>query len=513
MTENSKRFGSGFASTNPETRWNLQLTSGRLLARNTIWNLIGSGAPLIVAVVCIPILIRELGKDRFGVLALAWALIGYASLFDLGLGRALTQLVAKKLGAGNEHEVPALVWTSLLLMLALGVVGATVIVLVSPWLVHDVLKIPEALRSESLRAFYLLGLSVPVVVVTAALRGLLEAHQRFMLVNALRIPLGVFTFVGPLLVLPFSRSLAPVVGILVATRVAICFAFFWACFRVVPELSQRVAWHGPSAMPLLRFGGWTTVTNIVGPLMLYTDRFVIGALVSAAAVTYYATPFEVVTKLLLVPAALVGVVFPAFSVSFAKDRSRAAMLYNRSAKYILLALFPIVLLIVALAQNGLTIWLGADFAQHSTRVFQWLALGVLVNALGYVPFSFLQGVGRPDLTAKLHLLELPVYLGALLWLIHAEGIEGAAIAWGGRTLFDAIALFLMARRFLPDGSPVTPRTKLLLAAATAILFLAVLPQDIMLKVAFVLIAILSFVLVAWFLVLTPEERSLARNYR
>src|SRR6266851_5762671 len=121
---------------------NEHLTSGRLLARNTVWNLLGSGAPMLVAVFCIPILIRGLGKERFGVLALAWALVGYASLFDLGLGRALTQLVARKLGAGEEREVPTLVWTSLLLMTLLGVAGAVVVVAVSPWLVHDVLKIP-----------------------------------------------------------------------------------------------------------------------------------------------------------------------------------------------------------------------------------------------------------------------------------------------------------------------------------------------------------------------------------
>src|SRR5215813_1407314 len=94
---------------------NGHLTSGRLLAKNTLWNLLGNGAPLILAVFCIPILIRALGKDRFGVLTLAWALIGYASLFDFGLGRALTQLVARKLGAGEERDVPTLVWTSLLL--------------------------------------------------------------------------------------------------------------------------------------------------------------------------------------------------------------------------------------------------------------------------------------------------------------------------------------------------------------------------------------------------------------
>src|SRR5712692_4493133 len=153
---------------------NLNLTAGRLLARNVIWNLIGNGAPMVVAVFSIPILIHGLGKDRFGVLALAWALIGYASLFDLGLGRALTQLVARKLGAGEDREVPTLVWTSLLLMLVLGLLGAAVVILLSPWLVHRALHVPSALQGETLRSFYLLGLSIPVVISTAGLRGLLE---------------------------------------------------------------------------------------------------------------------------------------------------------------------------------------------------------------------------------------------------------------------------------------------------------------------------------------------------
>src|SRR5690242_3734802 len=197
---------------------NGHLTNGRLLARNTIWNLIGGAAPMVVAVFSIPILIQGLGKERFGVLTLAWALIGYASLFDLGLGRALTQLVAKKLGAGEDSEIPTLVWTSLVLMLVLGLVGTLVGVVLSPWLVHHALNVPVALQPEALRSFYLLGLSIPIVISTAGLRGLLEAHQRFGLINALRVPMSVYSFASPLLVLPFSRSLFPVVVVLVAGR-------------------------------------------------------------------------------------------------------------------------------------------------------------------------------------------------------------------------------------------------------------------------------------------------------
>src|SRR5215471_350792 len=188
MGERPSRCDCGMSETAKHR--NVHLISGRLLAKNTLWNLLSSGTPMLMAVFCIPILIRGLSKERFGVLTLAWALIGYASMFDLGLGRALTQLVAKKLGAGEEREIPSLVWTSLLLMLLLGVGGAAVVFLISPWLVGRGLNIPVALQGETLQSFRWLGLSIPFVITTAGLRGLLEAHQRFGLINALRVPMG-----------------------------------------------------------------------------------------------------------------------------------------------------------------------------------------------------------------------------------------------------------------------------------------------------------------------------------
>ncbi len=492
---------------------NGHLTSGRLLARNTMWNLVGSGAPMLVALFSIPILIRGLGKERFGVLTLAWALIGYASLFDLGLGRALTQLVAKKLGAGDEKEIPSLAWTSLLLMMLLGFAATACILLISPWLVHSGLNVSDELEPEMLQAFRLLALSIPFVITTAGLRGLLEAHQRFGLINALRIPMGVFTFAGPLLVLPFSKSVVPVVGALVAGRIIAWAAHLLVCLRVLPELRRSIAWERSAVGPLLRLGGWMTVTNVVGPLLVTLDRFVIGAMVSLTAVAYYATPYEVVTKFLLFPGALMGVIFPAFSTGFALDRERTALLFGRSVKSLFLILFPAMLCMVALAQDGLRLWLGAEFAQHSFRVLQWLAVGVFVTSLSYMPFSLIQGAGRPDITAKLHLIELPLYLGLLWWLIRTHGIEGAAIAWFARSAIDALLMFGLAKRFLPSKSPMRLRTALLPATALLILAVAALLQGPIVKGLFLLGTILCFVLVAWFRILTPEERTLAQSYR
>ena len=490
---------------------NSHLTSNRLLARNTLWNLAGSVAPMLVAAVCIPLLIKGLGTDRFGVLTLVWALIGYATLFDLGLGRALTQLVAAKLGTGEDHEIPTLVWTSLFLMLLLGLVGAVGAVVFAPWLVTHALHVPAAMGHETLYSVYLLGISIPIVVSTAALRGLLEAQQRFGLTTALRIPMGIFAYAGPLMVLPFSKSLFPVVAVVVAGRTIAWVVHLLLCLKIMPALRRRIAWERSAVAPLVRFGSWMTVTNIIGPLMVTLDRFVIGSVLSVSAVAYYATPYEVVSKFWLISGALLGVMFPAFSTSFVQDRDRAALLYERTVKLLLLTLFPLILVTVTLANDGLRLWLGADFAEHGTRVLQWLAIGIFINRLSSAAFAVVQGVGRPDLTAKLHLIELPIYLAALFFLVKARGIEGAAIAWTGRVAVDAVMLFFLAQHLLPVRSTIKLQTPLLAASTLTFLVLGTLPGSLATRAAFLALALPVFALITWFVVLSPEERHFVKE--
>ncbi|MGB2606188.1 MAG: flippase, partial [Candidatus Sulfotelmatobacter sp.] len=338
---------------------NHHLLRGWLLARNVVWNLLGTGSPLLVACVSIPILIHRLGADRFGVIALAWTLVGYAGLFDLGLGRALTKLVSEKLGNGREREIPELFWTSQAMMIALGVGGAVIFALGSHRLVYGILKIPAVLQNDVLWSFYALAASIPMVTGTAGLRGFLEAQQAFGLINLIRVPMGIFTFAAPLLVLPFSNHILPIILVLVAGRVVAWMAHLLLCFRVTPGLPSELAVRPRYMRPLLILGGWMTVSNIVGPMMLYMDRFVIGALVSTAAVTYYATPYEVVTKLLIVSAAVSSVMFPAFSLSSIQDRHRLGNLYRSTTSYLLAILVPLTALLIATARPGLSLWLGA----------------------------------------------------------------------------------------------------------------------------------------------------------
>lgn len=474
----------------------LGLASDRLI-RNSVINLGGHVVPILAGLVSIPLLIRELGTSRFGVLTLAWLAVGYLSLFDLGLGRALTKLVAEQVGTEREAEVPALVWTALGLMLVFGVLGSLLGIALTPWLTQDVLRIPVELQTESKHAFWLLAVSLPVVITSVGLRGLLEAMHLFGWVNAIRIPSGVFTFAGPLLVLPYSNSLAAVVGILVAGRVTAWLAHLVLCARAMPSLFRTVRFD-PTTIPLLLgFGGWMTVSNIVGPLMVYLDRFLIAAVISAAAVAYYATPYEVITKIWLIPGALLGVLFPAFSAGLRHDSEWVRQTFKGAADTLLLIVFPVALLSVLFAEEGLTVWLGADFASQSATVAKWLAVGVFVNSLGLVPFTLIQGGGRPDLTAKLHLAEFPPYILCLWWFTTRYGIEGAAAMWTARAGLDALVLFALVPQVLPTASGTARSTVGLTAIGVLALSLAVLPTSIWVKVGYSALMLVATAIVGW----------------
>lgn len=480
-----------------------------VLARNVIWNLLGAGMPLLVAIIAIPLLIDGLGTARFGVLTLAWMVVGYFSLFDLGLGRALTKLVAEKLGTGDTGDMPELVWTALLMMVALGFLGAGVLLALSPWLVQDVLNVPAALQQETLVAFYLLAAAIPVVLGGTGFRGILEAHQRFGMVNAVRIPLGMFVFLGPVAVLPFSQSLVPVVTLLLLARVMSFSLYAAMSFRVEHSLHHRMRLSRRMVAPLISFGGWMTVTNIVGPLMVYMDRFLIGAVISMTAVAYYATPYEVVTKLWIIPGALMGVVFPAFA-AIAHERARAARLYHRTLSYIFVVVFPMVILIVAYAHEGLTVWLGSGFAGESSVVMKLLVIGVFINSHAFVPFGLLQGAGRADLTAKLHLAELPFYLALLWFLLHAYGINGVAVAWIVRVGLDALLLFVLAQKFVLPESPFPLRLAFTAAAGLLVLLIGAVTAAPMLKMAFVLFVLIIYPVAAWFVILQEDDKQFIR---
>ncbi|HEV2989809.1 MAG TPA: flippase [Candidatus Angelobacter sp.] len=486
-----------------------------MISRNWVVNLIGQGLPLLIGVVTIPWLLRYLGVERFGILSITWTLLGYASQFDLGLGRAITKYVAECLGRGDTQSLPGLFWTSLLTQMVFGILAALLLGGVSLGLIdYRILKISPDQVAEARNVLLILAASLPVVIASNSLRGMLEAGQQFTIINYIKIPANISVFLFPVLGIPLGIRLPGIVLLLVAARFASAIAFLVCCFKFFPVLRRRMVFNAKLVRPLFVYGGWVTVSNLIGPLLMYVDRFFIGAMLSVAAVGYYTAPYEIATKIWLIPTSLLATVFPAFSTLYASEsHQRMEELYSRSLKSILLVSGPMLLILAAFSRQILSAWLGPDFAAKSASTLEVLCLAVLINCIAFVPFGLLQGLGRPDLTAKFHLLETPFYALALWFLLPRFGLVGAAWAWVLRISLDAALLFfaVLKLKFVSPRVMIErplKRTLMALVLPAVLLPLSWINTSFAAQLALSSLVLLVFVTAVWGYVLDDNERTL-----
>lgn len=425
------------------------------IKKNTLWNLFGSGGPMLIGLVAVPYLLAQIGVERLGVLTLIWALIGYFSVFDFGLGRALTQQVSSLRAVGDAALLAGTVRSGLTLLAWIGGAGMVLSLLLVLYSDVNWLNISPALQTDVSRCLALAALSIPATTLTSGLKGVLEGVERFREVNLLKTLLGLANFIFPVLAVSWcGPSLTAIVAFLVAARLVILALHVMFVQQVMRDHAGTAAPLQRAAVrKLLAFGSWMTLSNIVSPLMVVADRFLVSALVGAAVVAYYAVPGDVLLKLLIVPAALSSTVFPAFTRHMNSSIDAAQTLYRRSVLAVLCVMGPLMLVVAIGSRAGLSAWLGEDFADNAYLCVVVLAVGILLNSVAQVPYALVQAAGRVKPTALLHLGEFVAYAPLLYWTTLAHGITGAAAAWTARAAVDALALHWMARRVLQDPLP------------------------------------------------------------
>lgn len=478
--------------------------SGKAIAKNSIYNLLGYGVPIIAALIFIPVLVNGLGAEKFGLLNLAWMIIGYFSFFDFGIGKGLTKIVAEKISSDQSNQIPALFWTSLVLMLLVSLVIAFLLLFFIPYFV-SLFNVSQNLQQETINTFYVLCLSIPIVSTTAGLRGVLEAYLKFGTINVVRIVLGLLTFLGPIVCLLFTNSLLWIVVLLVIIRVLIWLWYLQLCIKTNPRIKSKGVLDFKSIKPIIKFSAWISLVNVIGPVILYSDRFIIGILISASAISYYAVSYEIVSKLLLISGALVGVLFPVFSASYSSNPEESKKIFLRGIKFIFLIIYPIVFLMVVFAFEGMEIWLGEKFAENSALVLQLLAVGILFNSISSIPNNFFQGTGQPRIPALINLIELPFFLLAMWLTIKHWGILGAAITYMIAAAADALVMNAVAKKKfkITFGSRLNV---LIFFVMLIILFVPFYVDSLKYKIIFAFTILSLFIILGWKYFLNENER-------
>lgn len=482
------------------------------VARGSLWTLGGQGVVMLALLVSTPFVIRLLGPEAYGVLALVNVLISYLLFADMGMGNASTRFAAAAHAHHDDEGEVAVVWTSLLIASVPATLAALTFIFLAEPVVVRLLRIPAHLHNEAILALRVTA--VAFVARTAA--SVLNTPQ----LVRLRMDLSAYINSGALalqnLLIPVALmlrgNLVTVVSVIAAFAIAAALSHLVVSRRLQPLLFQpRI--DSSLVKPLMRFGGGLVISTLAAMVLLNAEKVLLARFASVVALAHYSIAFSVASLLAIVPAAISQSLLPAFSrMQSSQERERLQQLYARALRGNLLWIAPAALLLCAVAKPLFTLWAGPEYSQQSTLPFYILVCGIFFNVLATVPYTLLIAYGRSDLIARVHLLELLPYITCAFILTYSFGAAGAAIAYSARLIVDAM-LFFFAAKHLKFSLSLVPSNRLSYAAAVAALWAPVLlsfsgaASSPMALVGVTILSSLVYGWLTWKKVLTDEERA------
>lgn len=411
------------------------------IGRNSIYNLIGTILPLALFILTIPAYISLIGAARYGVLAIAWLVVGVFGMLDLGLGRAATQKIASLRESSSEDRRAALS-TALVANIAIGSVGAALMLAGASYMFGSAMTLEDWLRAEAVQLVPLMAIGVPIVTTLGILNGALLGRERFLESNKVHVinsslfqllPLAVAWLHGP--------HLFPLVAVSLLARLVGVWQLWSHCRR---EFGTGLfgLFRRNDFLPMLRYGGWVTVSGLVGTALVFSDRAFIGSVLGAVAITVYTVPLDATRRLAVFADSLTNAIFPRLTLT---NKAQTDELMAHAAAVLYFIITPIVAGLIIIADPLFRLWLGDELGAISAPFAQIFALAAWVNSFAKTAYVKLQAQGKPHLVAIVMIVQLPVYLVVLWWSLKSFGLESAAWIYLARIVIDTILLKMFAR--------------------------------------------------------------------
>lgn len=399
------------------------------VSKNIFYNFSGQGVLLFLGFITTPFIVHGLGNTSYGIYSLVIATVGYFSVLEFGLGVSVIKYISEYNAKGDRQTLGRIISTALATYVTIGIIGALTIILFTPFVVGKILQVPLEFIPIALSVFYLSALGFLINMAVTVFNSIPNAFQRMDITNSRNIFLGILNYLGMVIIIFFGGSLIQIIiwNILVSLIATLVF------LKIVIKLSKnfefRFTFDKKIFLKLIRFGGYKFLGNISGQFVFQIDKFIIGIFHPIGIVTFYAIPILIVQKTFILIFNITNAVFPALSESIAlNNEKRTKDLYIRMTKFVIFLIFPLMSVIFIFSNNILTLWIGQDFAQMSTKTLRILAISYFFASISAPGVIIADASGRPQIPAIFALISAIINVSAAFILVPKFGIEGAAWA-------------------------------------------------------------------------------------
>jgi O-antigen/teichoic acid export membrane protein len=446
--------------------------------RNVLANYLGQGAQAVVGLAFIPLYIKYLGIEAYGLIGIFGLLQAWLALLDLGMRPALGREMARfTAGALSPQSIRDLLRSVELIGVALAAALALGIWAASGWLAFNWVTSKHLPTTLVAHSFALMGAVTALRFVEEIYVSSIAGLQRQRLQNALTAGLATARGVGAVCVLALVSPTLKAFFLWQALMSLISVAVFArAIYEALPTAPLPARFSGPALKGTWRFAAGMMAITLLALLLTQVDKILLARLLTLESFAYYTLAGSAVNGLYMLMAPIAAACYPRFTQLLASgDTVALQAIYHRSAQLVSVLMGSAAVVLALFSDTVLSLWTSSPvLAQHVAPLLALLAVGALFNGLTGIPYQLQIASGWTSLMVKVNIIAVSILVPSLLWIVPSYGAMGAARVWvtlnAGYVMF---AIPLMHRRLLPADKWLWYRNDVAapLAAATATAFL------------------------------------------
>jgi O-antigen/teichoic acid export membrane protein len=400
---------------------------------NTIANYLGQGWTAVMGIAFVPLYLKYLGMEAYGLIGVFAMLQAWLILLDMGMTPTLNREMARyTAGTHTAQSIRDLLRSLELICFAVALVIGISVWLSASWLSIHWLKAEKLPREEVSQAISIIGFVVALRFIESLYRGAIQGLQRQVWLNVVGSGLATLRWGGAVCALMWVSPSITVFFIwqgIVSTLTIV--ALICAVYSYLPASGQAARFSWLQLKHIRQFACGMMATTLLVLLLMQVDKIILSHMLSLELFGYYTLAGTIAAMLYQLTGPVTQAFYPRFTELVAKgDIAGLIAIYHLGAQLISVIVVPAALMLIFFGEKILLLWTGnASLAQHVAPLLTLLALGTLLNGFMQIPYMLTLAYGWPGFAVRMNIVAVAVLVPAILWVTPHYGGIGAAWVW------------------------------------------------------------------------------------
>lgn len=404
-----------------------------MLKRNLIANYLGQGWVALMGLAFIPLYIKYLGIEAYGLIGVFAILQAWLSLLDMGMTPTLSREMARfTAGEHSTQSIRNLLRSIEYIAITIAILITGGIWLAAEWLASDWLQAETLPTATVAQAFVIMGVVTGLRFVEGIYRSTIIGLQKQVLFNWLSAVMATLRGLGAVAILAWYSNTLQAFFIwqgLISILTVIILAL--ATYHSIPDKKLTGRFSIESLRSIGRFAGGMMGITFLALLLTQVDKIILSKLLTLTEYGYYALAVLVAGILYQLVGPITQAFYPRLCQLHTKQQQQQLNeIYHKGAQLVSVIAGSVAITIIFFAETLLQLWTqNHDLAARTAEVLSVLMLGNLLNGLMHIPYQTQLAHGWTSFAVWVNIVSVAIIIPAILWVTPIYGAVGAAWVW------------------------------------------------------------------------------------